>query len=759
MTSEKKSMDDSESKTVQSILKKPPVRKRAVRKDSICKTTTLDTFDQDSLCEQVLNESPAKKSRTITKVIVPAKKISRRRFPDSVKEVRENLSDAKMYILYRIPEYKISTDEFIRTKGEGHELHEIIQILEKNNYSYHIRTHKNTNYKFFGNCDNYRKGSDRFFDILIKFLDTRYGLKVTREDISYTESKSVNGSYHYVIPSYYASCEKLKEIHSNFLNENSGELTYEADDGSKRIKKNVDTTIYEERWFRCPNQSKEGVTGTEHLIIKGTMKDFIFNFIENDSKCIEDLKYIDSSDTVEVMDIIYNKYEEYQKNQSKTKKERHPDKIDEQILPEILFSNHDIITIQKFFNEYKGIKPLKKYIEDEMKLIDYHKNHTELGYIYCLKNEMFKFYSDNFYKLGCTENMISRLNHFSTSYLKKCEVIYISKSIKYFRIAERILFKFLDQYRMERNREFFMCDIEIIKQKMDETVDLIESNEFLEIIGKFHLGVPCSIHMSIFCKHLFFDSKIKLMLEEWQNANISNVNELKIDDDELFDRILNTDQKSFSNQEMTKKIDLETKCRFIGFTEDNSIEKIIEYKDILNSDEEFTHHLNISLLIKNNDYITEKNKKLETYPVNNCRNYLSKIQLIKSLETIMGLNIFKINTRDDISRFEGKVELDELTRENIIHKFRISTNKEQNLNLESFEKWYYQLIQMVKHLCGSELFIMAKNALRNRKGKQKNYYTINKEILKKHMNLYYHRDNNYRNVDQCLLDICDIKKV
>ena len=67
----------------------------------------------------------------------------------------------------------------------------------------------------------------------------------------YTESTIKSGSYHYSIPKWNLSTEKLKEIHSNLLEIYNDEFI----DNKKKL---VDTSIYSEHWFRCPNQSKGG---------------------------------------------------------------------------------------------------------------------------------------------------------------------------------------------------------------------------------------------------------------------------------------------------------------------------------------------------------------------------------------------------------------------------------------------------------------------------------------------------------------------
>ena len=52
------------------------------------------------------------------------------------------------------------------------------------------------------------------------------------------------------------------------------------------LKKYIDTTIYSEHWFRCPNQSKGSIKLNEsqnkHVIINGKIKNFIINYPSDD---------------------------------------------------------------------------------------------------------------------------------------------------------------------------------------------------------------------------------------------------------------------------------------------------------------------------------------------------------------------------------------------------------------------------------------------------------------------------------------------
>jgi phage/plasmid-associated DNA primase len=191
----------------------------------------------------------------------------------------------QMYKMWSIKNsYKSGTKHFIENNYEEYTLNDKIKRLETYDGSYNDRIHIDTYYKFFGDCDYYRKTFDDFANLLINFLKSSYNINLNKEDIMYTHNKNKIGSYHYVIPKYYASTEKLKEIHENFRKQYKNELIYN-DNKKQRIV--IDTSIYSEHWFRCPNQSKAGTQDSKHIIINGEMKDFIFDYIEKNSECID----------------------------------------------------------------------------------------------------------------------------------------------------------------------------------------------------------------------------------------------------------------------------------------------------------------------------------------------------------------------------------------------------------------------------------------------------------------------------------------
>jgi phage/plasmid-associated DNA primase len=191
------------------------------------------------------------------------------------------------YAIYSVKSYKIQNfEDFINKNAlEFDYIEEICEEL-KNNKSYHFRIHNNHQYIFFGDIDGYEKGIDVYINTLKDFLKKYYDLSFEKKDVMYTENTLKKYSYHYSIPKWNLSTEKLKEIHTNFLELYSNEFI----DGRKKC---VDTSIYSEHWFRCPNQSKGNNENDEsiHIIKIGEMKDFIIEHIPNKSKDINNVEF------------------------------------------------------------------------------------------------------------------------------------------------------------------------------------------------------------------------------------------------------------------------------------------------------------------------------------------------------------------------------------------------------------------------------------------------------------------------------------
>ena len=192
-----------------------------------------------------------------------------------------------VHIIYPIVSYSKATDDFIATNGINMTIDNIINELTNENKGYHFRIHTNSTYIFFGDIDKFEKGIDFLRESLNTFLTTSYNISFTNDEFKYTKNSSKEGSYHISIPKWNLKTDKLKNIMCNF--EKFLKNTY-------NIKaKNIDTSIYSEHWYRCPNQSKGiGDKINKHIIISGLMENFIIDYIPDYSINIDDIGLINA---------------------------------------------------------------------------------------------------------------------------------------------------------------------------------------------------------------------------------------------------------------------------------------------------------------------------------------------------------------------------------------------------------------------------------------------------------------------------------
>jgi len=181
------------------------------------------------------------------------------------------LYDLKNYKVKQISLGNFDCEKQIFTIEEG--------CKELNNKKgYHLRLINNKNTIFFGDLDGYNKDIEVFKEEMKIFLE-EYNIQIDKDkDILYTEnfnSEKEGHSYHFSIPKYYGKINNIKELMINFIKK-------------YKYNKEIDISIYSDKWWRLPNQYKSNKVGTEHVIITGEMKDFLVTNIENTSENIDD---------------------------------------------------------------------------------------------------------------------------------------------------------------------------------------------------------------------------------------------------------------------------------------------------------------------------------------------------------------------------------------------------------------------------------------------------------------------------------------
>ena len=219
--------------------------------------------------------------------------------------------EEKTYKIYSVKKYSGMTNNDINAVKKEYTIKRILEKIEDDN-GYHIRIDPEKNYIFFGDVDGHLKKIKDFSEFLVQFFKNKYSLNIFEEDIKFTKNESKVGSYHYSIPSLFCSCKKMKEIVGNMKTEY--EKIYNKD-------KVIDTSIYSKHWFRLPNQYKEGIVGTEHLIVRGDLIDFFPEYIPENSTSIENNKYIgkelyinqiEKEQTIDIDKIQKGKFERYE---------------------------------------------------------------------------------------------------------------------------------------------------------------------------------------------------------------------------------------------------------------------------------------------------------------------------------------------------------------------------------------------------------------------------------------------------------------
>lgn len=177
--------------------------------------------------------------------------------------------------IYSLPTYKIKLEN-IDFKDINPDYHANL-IFE--NKGFHERLEKNSQLKINIDVEYIKKPVEELFNEIISFFSI-YDIHLTINDICYTKNfgKIKDGvlqtSYHIVIPKYFMISSKMKQLWMKFSKDYG--YTNEIDFG------HLDNSG---KWFRLPNQLKENVANTEHKIQRGTIKDFILQYIHKD--CID----------------------------------------------------------------------------------------------------------------------------------------------------------------------------------------------------------------------------------------------------------------------------------------------------------------------------------------------------------------------------------------------------------------------------------------------------------------------------------------
>jgi len=148
-----------------------------------------------------------------------------------------------------------------------------LSLLLKYDLGVHEYIQSDSNYKLVIDLDSICENTtlEKIISNICEFLN------IKNDDVVYTTNFNKKGSHHIVIPKFYLKGYEQADLWKRF------KKTYNYTNG-------IDEKIYNENskcggFLRLPNQIKCYMKeGTEHIIQKGTIKDFILNYIPENCK-------------------------------------------------------------------------------------------------------------------------------------------------------------------------------------------------------------------------------------------------------------------------------------------------------------------------------------------------------------------------------------------------------------------------------------------------------------------------------------------
>jgi len=197
---------------------------------------------------------------------------------------------SNLFKIYSVRKYNIAKKDFEKYAKTFTSPDAMANELEKEDEFYHFRVLPNKEYIVFGDIDNAVCGIEHIREIIKVFFNTYYNLDFTIEEFKYTINNGKQGSYHFAIPKWKASTNKIKSIVQELIDTYPNEFIVSNGGRESRI---LDTSIYSEHWFRCPYQSKgSGEKNSVHEVVEGETVDFIIDNIPEYSISINNISKI-----------------------------------------------------------------------------------------------------------------------------------------------------------------------------------------------------------------------------------------------------------------------------------------------------------------------------------------------------------------------------------------------------------------------------------------------------------------------------------
>ena len=343
------------------------------------------------------------------------------------------------------------------------------------------------------------------------------------------------------------------------------------------------------------------------------------------------------------------------------------------------------------------------------------------GYLYIMYNRIFEYYGPNVFKLGRTCDAHKRLSGYITMFIDPSEMKYVSELTKDAILAEKVLFIKLNEYRITSDREFFRCDIEVIKRVIDATIKEVNEMDINQTYKKYTKNNKSEKRFPAGIVKLNNNEALDIYRKNNIDAVVRNKASMK-----------------------GLRTKWGTRMKILNLEYKDVIENDFIHK-IITDDVKFKQHLVISISMIKMEMFENKEYKNEwiVFRENTFNDFFEKTQLTYKIQKSIDFYLYR-----DISPTKKRymMKLKNINQSDIDYVRRVFGYENNQEYIEVYDI-YNLLIKMYKSLYGEDIVMVNKEESSrkyySKKGYKKRYsiFKFDNEIVKNHYDLLLKRQS------------------
>ena len=212
---------------------------------------------------------------------------------------------------------------------------------------------------------------------------------------------------------------------------------------------------------------------------------------------------------------------------------------------------------------------------------------------------------------------------------------------------------------------------------------------------------------------------------------------LKDQKERKINRALYSNQLTLTKEEKDMRDDMKMKSSIVGINFSHSGQKR-KYAKYISDEKAFDGYMAYSLLLKEETEIDAKSRTelAANGKINSMNSTVSKVKLIKRLETALNVQTLDIDSQRDKHRFDERLDLNADLKKTLVRVFRI--RKSADVDDNTYEYWYRKLATLYKGLLGADVV----EVINSWSGKIKlSRIKTNKDVINDYHDLYLEKPN------------------